>query len=693
MRRAYQGRSRCITSQFRVLRPLKHAGTRRIAHMADRDDDRFRPKVAPPKARGRGSQATFISRVLKQTSRAGRTLGHSLQPHRAAGSPRGGKRKQFGRGHVAARLAGQSLDARARRVAIKTHLVNLKKASARSTYKHLRYIERDGVTREGGPGQLFAARNDAADAAEFEQRGHDDRHQFRIIVSPEDGHEIGDMRAFARDLMAQAERDLGTKLDWVGVDHWDTDQPHLHIVVRGKDEHGGDLLIAPDYIAHGLRARACELATAWLGKRSELEVRRSLQKEVAQERWTTLDNAIKAQAVGHEITVRANSATADERFRTGLLVGRLERLADMGLATKLAPLQYRLRPDMEATLRSLGERGDIIRTIQRAMGQARREYVAFDHNALHSRIIGRIAGRGFAEELSDRGYLVIDGVDGRAHYVPLPSDTDLSTLPPNAIVEVRGDANPRPVDRNIEALADGGIYHAQRHRAVARARLGDGTDVDAYVQSHVRRLEALRRVGIVDRIEEGVWRVPPDLASRAASYDAQRAGGVQVAVHSHLSIEQQVKAEGSTWLDQQLVGKPESFAIHGFGAEARDALRARTEYLIEHKLAERRGQRVIFARDLLATLRRRELDELARKLEVEMGRPYRPTVDGQRISGVYRRSFALASGRFALIDDATGFSLVPWRPAIDRRMGQPLSAVVRGAFVSWDFGRTRGPSR
>jgi len=657
--------------------------------MADRDDDRFRPKVAPPKARGRGLRPAFIS----QTSRAGRTIGNAPSLRGSAGGPRTGKRKAFGRGQVAARLAGRNLDARARRVTIKTRLVNLKTASARSTQQHLRYIERDGVTREGGPGQLFDARSDRANGAEFERQGQDDRHQFRIIVSPEDGHDLSDLRAFARDLMSQAERDLGTQLEWLGVEHWDTDQPHVHMVVRGKDENGGDLLIAPDYIAHGLRARASELATAWLGRRTELEMRQSLAREVEQERWTSLDSAIRAQAVDQTITVRETAATADGRFRTGLLIGRLDRLTQLGVATKLAPLQYRLRPDMEATLRSLGERGDIIRTMQRAMGRVHREYTVFDPTDADSRIIGRLAGRGLADELSDRGYLVIDATDGRAHHVPLSSAVDFTEFPAGSVVEIRSSANPRPVDRNIEAVAEGGTYRTQRHLAMARAQLGDELDVDAYVQSHVRRLEALRKAGIVNRIDEGVWQVPPDLISRARAYDAKRAGGPQVELRSHLTIEQQVKALGATWLDQQLVGKSELLAAQGFGAEVSQALRDRADHLVELKLAQRRGQHVAFARDLLATLRGRELGQLARSIETETGRRYRPATDGEPISGVYRRSFLLASGRFAMLEDGTGFSLVPWRPTIERRVGQPLSAIVRGTFVAWEIGRARGPSR
>jgi hypothetical protein len=62
-------------------------------------------------------------------------------------------------------------------------------------------------------------------------------------------------------------------------------------------------------------------------------------------------------------------------------------------------------------------------------------------------------------------------------------------------------------------------------------------------------------------------------------------------------------------------------------------------------------------------------------------------VDGQPISGIYRRSVTLASGRFAMLDDGMGFSLVPWAPVIDKRLGQSLAAIIRGGNVNWEIGK------
>jgi hypothetical protein len=306
-------------------------------------------------------------------------------------------------------------------------------------------------------------------------------------------------------------------------------------------------------------------------------------------------------------------------------------------------------------------------------------------------VIGRVAAKGLADETYDRGYLVIDGIDGKAHYVALPVRAELEHYPTGAVVEARGLAEVRPADRTIAALAVEGVYRTANHRAVAMTHAVAARDPDEVVAAHVRRLEALRRAGIVERVAEGVWRVPPDLRELGSQYDA-RLGGVSVTVRSHLSIEQQKRAVGATWLDQQLIVGGKDLGERGFGIEVRDALRQRSDFLIEQGLAERRGQRIILVRNLLAILRERDVEAVALRIVKETGLAHRPVVDGGRVSGVYRRNVLLTSGRFAMIDDGMGFSLVPWKPVIKQRLGQTMTAVVRSSGVSWEFGRQLGRS-
>ena len=241
--------------------------------MSGRDDDRFQPRPGRSRDGGKGhlrAPKRFTAQVLRAANQArgGTAIGRTTR--------RGAK----GRGRVAAGVLRSRANPRGRRVMVKTRLVNLRKAAAGSTARHVRYIERDGVTREGEPGQAYDRVGDAADSKGFVERSEGDRHQFRFIVSAEDAEDVEDLRRFTRDLMTRMEADLGTKLDWVAVDHWDTDNPHSHVIVRGVDDRGADLVIDGDYIAHGLRLRAGEIATEWLGPVTERELRDRMTREV-----------------------------------------------------------------------------------------------------------------------------------------------------------------------------------------------------------------------------------------------------------------------------------------------------------------------------------------------------------------------------------------------------------------------------
>lgn len=639
------------------------------------DELRFRPQPGKPQQRGQ----PFVNQVLRQANKAA-----TGKPRKASYQP--GAR--LGRGHVAARFSAQQLPSNARRVTIKTRLVNLRQAGKRSTLSHLRYIERDGVSREGDPGQAYGPLTDQTDLNAFEERGRDDRHQFRFIVSPEDAEQLDDLRTYTRHLMSRMEADLGTRLDWVAVDHWNTDNPHTHIVLRGKDDNGKDLVIARDYIAEGMRNRASELATEWLGPRTELEIQQSLQREVQQERFTSLDRTLLRERLAGGLSLK----TLANHPRRQLLIGRLQHLQKLELAHEVRPGHWLLHDDVEATLRAMGERGDIVRTMQRAMGSLQRELAVFEPGKDGSVVVGRIVSKGLADELNDRGYLVVDGLDGKAHYLALPTSAELADYPIGGLVETRSLSEPRAVDRSIASLAADGLYRTDHHLALARSQSSDGHDTEALVERHVRRLEALRRAGIVERLAEGVWRVPADLPEQGRQHDARRLGDVAVELRTPLPLQQQVRAVGATWLDQQLIGGNRELVDKGFGKEVREALRQRADFLVELGLAERQGQRVALSRNLLATLRGRELAATAREISAQTGMQYRPVVEGQRVSGIYRRSVQLASGRYALLDDGIGFSLVPWKPVIEQRLGQSVSAVIQGNSVSWQLGRQRGPS-
>nr|WP_306310656.1 DUF3363 domain-containing protein [Sphingomonas sp. BT-65] len=581
---------------------------------------------------------------------------------------------RLARGAIAARLVGSQLGRQARRVVIKTRLMVLADAGARSTITHLAYLERDAVGPNGERGHAYGRDAEQIDTGDFEARGRGDRHQFRIIVAPEDGAALGDLKAFTRGLMARMEADLGTRLDWVAVDHHETANPHSHVVLRGVDQAGADLVIARDYIAHGMRMRASGLATEWLGPRTEREIAQALDRDAVADRWTGLDRAL-VRAAGSEREVTPSGPLRSAQGR------RLHHLETLGLAEPVGRGRWRLAAQLEPTLRALGERGDIVRTMQRAFGAGQRALVLPGEDEAQGAVTGCIAAKGLADELGDQGYLVIDGVDGRAHYARLPRGSDLAAWPVGGIVELH---RAGAADRTIAAVAEDGIYSVARHRA----RAASERNPDGFVAAHVRRLEALRRAGLAERLDGDRWRVPPDFVARGAAHD--RTQDVAPRLRSTLPLDAQVRAIGATWLDQTLVEGRDRLALGGFGAEVRDALGRREAVLEREGLARRANGRLILARDLLAQLRVRDLDAAARTIAADTGLAYRGAAHGA-VAGTYVGAVDRPSGRFAMLDDgAGGFALVPWRPVIEQRLGQWISGVARGSEISWNLGRTRG---
>jgi type IV secretory pathway VirD2 relaxase len=576
--------------------------------MADDSEIRVRPgRIRSTRAQ---QARPFISQALAAAQKAGGRVSRS-------GKITTGNRSRFGRGQRASIQANRLLTGRSRIVVIKTRVVR-HSARAAPLAAHLNYLRRDGVTRDGEKARLFGPEGDNVDARDFAARCEDDRHHFRFIVSPEDAVDMADLKDHARELMGQMEKDLGTKLDWVGVDHWNTDNPHIHIILRGRTDDGQDLVISRDYIKEGMRARAQDLVTQELGQRTDLEINRNLERQVEAERWTQLDRQLVRDAGKSGIIDLAPQPGQQPDEFHALKVGRLRTLEIRGLAGQVGHQQWFIKPEAEATLRELGERGDIIKRMHRALTERGIERGSASYvlagESLDVPVIGRLVERGLDDELKGTAYAVVDGVDGRTHHIRLPHLDATGDSPPGSIVELR------------------------------------------------------------------------------AYDDAKGDRRVALAVRSDLDLQHQVSATGATWLDRQSIARePVAMSDGGFGAEVRDAMRQRAERLVGEGLAEQQGRRVIFNRNLIDTLRRREVDAVAGRLAKETGQPFKPAESGEYVAGTYRQRLTLASGRFAMIDDGLGFQLVPWSPSLDKQLGRHVSGVARdGGGVDWDFGRKRG---
>ena len=652
------------------------------------DSDEFEPKLGRLRTKGSRRGRRYLYRVLAATALAG-------------GLRRAGRRRFDGSRTSRGTAVGRLLTSRdryarfrARRSIVKTRLFRLGGKGLAAARAHLSYIQHDGVTREGSPGELYGRDMDGVDGKAFLERGDGDRHQFRFIVSAEDGAEYSDLKPLTRRLMAQIEADLETRLDWVAVDHLDTGHPHTHIILRGKDDKGENLVIARDYIARGMRERLAELVTLDLGPRTDLEIERKLRLDVKAERVTAIDRRLIREAGSdHVIAVGHRDA-----FQHALRAGRLKKLQALGFAENLGGGRWKLAEQLEERLRAMGERGDVIRTMQRALRARGLERAAGDrivHGCdLPDRpVVGQVVARGLSDELADRHYLIIDALDGRAHHIDIGTGDAVEPLAEGSIVRV----SPAPreaqeADRAIAeiAVANGGRYSVGLHLGY------DPSANEEFARTHVRRLEAMRRGGsAAERLADGSWTIPTDYLEQAAAFEERsaRRQPVRVELLSPVPPKQLAAVEGATWLDKELVSpEPESLRDAGLGKEVRSALAARRQWLIDEHLAREGAGGTVYAKELLPTLQRRELLRVAAQMGDELGLPYLEVEKGDRITGRLERRLDLASGRFAVIVNSREFTLVPWRQSMERHIGRELEARVGSGGVSWTIGRGRsGP--
>ena len=243
-------------------------------------------------------------------------------------------------------------------VIVKARYTRMAGAGMGAARAHLRYIQRDGVTRDGDRGQLYGAKHDDINGGAFLERSTADPHQFRFIVSAEDSGLLADLKPLVRDLMRQMERALDNKLDWAAVDYFNTGHPHSHIVIRGKDDKSQDLVMARTYIGHGVRARAQDLITLQLRPETQIEKMLKLRIAVDQERLTQLDRAILGQAEDSVLGLPASACEEHDPARRALRIGRLKTLECLRLAEERQTGVWQLDQAMEPKLRQLGDRAD-----------------------------------------------------------------------------------------------------------------------------------------------------------------------------------------------------------------------------------------------------------------------------------------------------------------------------------------------
>lgn len=312
-----------------------------------------------------------------------------------------------------------------------------------------RYLSRSGAQREGARGLGFDSERsdlDLPDRLDSWQKAGDAR-LWKIVVSPEVGDRV-DLPRHARELMAQVEVDLGTRLEWIAIDHHDTAHPHVHVVVRGVDEDGRPLLLARDYVRGGIRARSQQILTRTLGHRHEHEHRAARERLVEAPRFTEIDRSLLGRSDATGVVSldgpAPSSTTAQERRLQDLR--RIRYLEQLGLAAQIETRTWRLSPQLEPALRQIQLAGDVQKTLARSrtLVSDRDSPVVLARLGPGDEVTGRVTG-GSIDEARDEPLLILEGTDGRRHLIPQTTQIVAARgegrLRPGSVVTLRGTAD------------------------------------------------------------------------------------------------------------------------------------------------------------------------------------------------------------------------------------------------------------
>jgi type IV secretory pathway VirD2 relaxase len=542
------------------------------------------------------------------------------------------------------------------RVVVKAHVSRHKPGKARgSLARHVSYLGRESASADGKHGVFYDANREGVDARQEAVQWAQDRHHFRLIVSPERGGDIPDMTSYIREVMRRVERDLDTKLQWIAVNHHNTDNPHAHVLLRGKEADGADLVIPRQYISYGIRDRASDVATELLGERSAQEVQAAKSKEVEAERFTSLDRMIERHLENGKIDVSPSKHIgygADDRR---LVVGRLQFLEQMDLAHKGRGTIWQVEGDFKQALRELGDRNDIIKQLYSHLGsEAGRVERMIAGGEPSPPVAGIVIAKASTDELGEDRFVVIRDGMGRAHYGRVRESDAYRDLDIGSIAELgAGTQRRRAVTEQIAAVANAhdGVYSPELHEAYLRASQPDSTERE--IAFNVR--SATSRLGFVAGFEgagvrtldDGAYAIDADAFTRFSQRTSQRTDVRVIAEHS---LAEQVEAHAVTWLDRQAFGQqPDERTADN--PTVQEAVQQRREWLVQNGYAQRSGdeKNVDLLPGALENLAAEERTEVAERLAAKYGLPVNQLPRGGTVSGGYHGTEHLHAGKLAVI--------------------------------------------
>ncbi len=574
----------------------------------------------------------------------------------------------------------------ARRVVIKARFVTLAGKGMALQHAHLSYLQRDGAGRGEERGEFYDMEREGIDGQAWLEEARDDKHHFRFIVSPEDGHRLDDLKPFIRDLAQQMEIDLETRLDWIAVDHHNTEHPHTHIVMRGRRGDGTELRIPRDYLSHGMRRRGSAILTRDLGLQTAEELEARLDAQISERRVTGMDRVLAGQAREHGVVDLTRVTRHKEHYQE-----RLKVLREAGLAAPVGGARWQVSDDLIQSLEGLERRDRIARRIGQAVrgkGLERASAMPDEQERSPRKITGRLLTIARTDEMSDRAYAVIDGLDGRAHHADLGSSYTQGLIPGDMVSAKARAGGALKMDRVIETVSKDnyGNYSAELHRQYyPKVSKND-------LQIIQRRLGALSEQMLVVHAEDDRYGGCADLVRRVDEHAARTAKRSPTILRKRedMNFAHQIKTRGLTWLDRHLADEvPERLGHAGLGGEVRELAMARRRVLVKRGIASP-GTTKTLEPEALERLRHADMHAYGEQIAGELGRDYHPLQPGTKIEGRFSHMVDTGKAKYGVIEHARKFSLVPWsREMGQMRHHQMQITLSRSMSLSWTRGRGR----
>ncbi len=596
-----------------------------------------------------------------------------------------GRSSAVSKARKAGRGTGTGFD-RLQRVVVKVHVSRHRPGKVHgSVLRHVSYVGRESASLDGKHGVFYDAAQEGLDARRIVTAWEQDRHHFRLIVSAENADDLPDTNNYIRTVMARVERDLGTSLQWLAVNHYNTDNPHTHILVRGIKQDGADLVIPRQYVSYGIRRRAEEVATEILGPRSAEDIRREHDSQIEAERFTALDRMIERHLEAGKIDLHPDKRIgfgADDRTR---ILGRLQFLQTMDLAKKGKGTWWMLDPEFGFKLRDLGQRNDIIKVLYATLGN-QAGYVERLGSRDAEPILGALVAKGSVDEISDRRFVVVRDCTGRLYYSQVPDDESFRRAQAGSVVELGSKAYRQNVlAREITAVIQShdGVYTVADHAALLSKQHQDVTpdQAAARIRSATAKLVSVagHNGAGVEQMAENQFRIDAPVFEK---FTSARRGQTDLLILAAHSLERQVEARAFTWLDSRLPSElepsqPGQSSQALWNGQFAQELERRRQWLVGQGLAEFTGpdqKAITFKAGAIAHLRSVEFRQVLADIASDFNRPAVRLPREVTITGRYAGSRELHTGPIALIATPQKVYVThPTRPLSSMRVGNTVT--------------------